>query len=173
MYLTSNVLHRATAAVYIDVDPNSDRTVLQISTTQGTTQTTALARDWKIKIQQIECNSTTRGESPRDRPARFTTDGVFWNGCYMRAIYPGTDSATCGVVCQSSLTCESPWSLWSDIFVSPTAPSACLQYYTGVSGTIKSFNFDGSEIGPHLASQSYSICIRDEALYCSIEYVAS
>ncbi|XP_043233667.1 uncharacterized protein LOC122387482 [Amphibalanus amphitrite] len=99
--------------MYIDVDPNSDRTVLQISTTQGSTQTTTLARDWKIKIQQIECNSTTR------------------------------------------------------------APSACLQYYTGVSGTIKSFNFDGSEIGPHLASQSYSICIRDEALYCSIEYIAS
>ena len=55
----------------------------------------------------------------------------------------------------------------------PTAPSACLQYYTGVSGTIKSFNFDGSETGPHLASQSYAICIRDEALYCSIEYAAS
>ncbi|KAF0307485.1 hypothetical protein FJT64_021208 [Amphibalanus amphitrite] len=46
--------------MYIDVDPNSDRTVLQISTTQGSTQTTTLARDWKIKIQQIECNSTTR-----------------------------------------------------------------------------------------------------------------
>ena len=57
--------------------------------------------------------------------------------------------------------------------VLPTAPSACLQYYTGVSGTIKSFNFDGSETGPHLASQSYAICIRDEALYCSIEYAAS
>ncbi|XP_037084949.1 uncharacterized protein LOC119105590 [Pollicipes pollicipes] len=98
--------------MYIDVDPNSDRTVLQISTSQSA-QGTAVTRNWKIRVQQIECNSTTR------------------------------------------------------------APSACLQYFTGVTGTLKSFNFDGSETGPHLASQNYAVCIRDEALYCSIEYAAS
>lgn len=45
----------------------------------------------------------------------------------------------------------------------------CLQWYTGVSGTIYSYNYPGSV---HLASQDYSNCIRAEQSYCSIQYTA-
>ena len=48
-----------------------------------------------------------------------------------------------------------------------SAPPGCLQYHTGTSGTIESFNFDG---GVHLANQYYSICIRTEEGYCEIAY---
>lgn len=48
------------------------------------------------------------------------------------------------------------------------APAGCLQYYTGVTGTIKSFNWvDGSGAcaatgGCHLQSQDYVACVRKE-----------
>lgn len=49
------------------------------------------------------------------------------------------------------------------------APNGCLQYYTGVSGTIRSFNYDGTS-GRQLSNQDYSICIRTESNFCSIAY---
>ena len=47
--------------------------------------------------------------------------------------------------------------------------SGCTQWFTGVTGTLQSYNFAG---GKHLANQDYTICIRQEAGYCSIEYTA-
>ena len=47
--------------------------------------------------------------------------------------------------------------------------SGCSQWFTGVTGTLQSFNFAG---GMHLANQDYTICIRQEVGYCSIEYTA-
>ena len=47
--------------------------------------------------------------------------------------------------------------------------SGCTQWFTGVTGTLQSYNFAG---GVHLANQDYTICIRQEAGYCSIEYTA-
>ena len=49
------------------------------------------------------------------------------------------------------------------------APDGCLQYFTGVSGTMKTFNYDGAE-KQHLGLQSYSACVRQEAGMCCIEY---
>lgn len=49
------------------------------------------------------------------------------------------------------------------------ADDGCLQYFTGISGTIKSFNYEPS-IGLHLSNQDYSICIRTERNFCSIQY---
>ena len=36
-------------------------------------------------------------------------------------------------------------------------PDSCLQYFTGTSGTIYSYNYAGSQ---HLANQKYTNCIR-------------
>jgi len=47
------------------------------------------------------------------------------------------------------------------------APPNCLQYFTGLEGTIKSFNFDENV---HLADQYYDICIRNDAGYCQVCY---
>jgi hypothetical protein len=43
------------------------------------------------------------------------------------------------------------------------APEGCLQYFTGVSGTVYSYNFAG---GMHLANQNYVNCIRYENIGC-------
>ena len=48
-------------------------------------------------------------------------------------------------------------------------PEGCLQYFTGTTGYIYSYNYAG---GYHLASQHYTNCIRAEQGYCSIAYTA-
>ena len=46
-------------------------------------------------------------------------------------------------------------------------PEGCVQYFTGTTGYIYSYNYAG---GTHLATQEYTNCIRTEQGYCSIEY---
>jgi len=48
-------------------------------------------------------------------------------------------------------------------------PEGCLQYFTGTTGYIQSYNYAG---GTHLASQLYNNCIRAEQGYCSIGFTA-
>jgi len=49
--------------------------------------------------------------------------------------------------------------------------SGCLQYFTGTTGRIESFNYEGSNsVFQHLHSQNYEICIRKNAGYSCIEY---
>ncbi|CAG9857145.1 unnamed protein product [Phyllotreta striolata] len=51
---------------------------------------------------------------------------------------------------------------------SQRAPTGCLQYFEGTSGTIKTMNF--AENGRHLANQDYNICVRQDEGACSIAY---
>lgn len=51
------------------------------------------------------------------------------------------------------------------------AEEGCLQYFTGVSGQIKSFNYD-PVTGLQLSNQDYSVCIRMERNFCGIQYMA-
>lgn len=44
-----------------------------------------------------------------------------------------------------------------------------MQYFSGVSGTIKSFNYDPNA-GLQLSNQDYSICVRMERNFCGIQY---
>ena len=54
-------------------------------------------------------------------------------------------------------------------FKSPT--DGCLQYQTGLTGTIKTFNFDSTGTSAqHLASQFYASCIRLRKGYCCVQY---
>jgi hypothetical protein len=48
-------------------------------------------------------------------------------------------------------------------------PDGCLQYHTGVSGQITTFNFIDTATS-HLALQDYSICFRKEQGYCCNQY---
>lgn len=50
------------------------------------------------------------------------------------------------------------------------AEEGCMQYFTGVSGQIKSFNYDPN-VGLQLSNQDYSICIRMERNFCGIQYM--
>merc|ERR1712241_246862 len=51
-------------------------------------------------------------------------------------------------------------------------PPGCLQYFTGATGTVKSFNF-ATSTNRHLSSQDYDICFRRESGSCSICYKAT
>lgn len=51
------------------------------------------------------------------------------------------------------------------------ADQGCLQWYTGVSGKVRSFNFD-TRSGRQLSNQDYSICMRTERNFCGIQYTA-
>merc|ERR1719394_923036 len=47
------------------------------------------------------------------------------------------------------------------------APSDCLQYFTGKTGTVYSYNFAGAQF---LSGMDYTNCIRTEKGYCAIEW---
>jgi len=50
-----------------------------------------------------------------------------------------------------------------------TPTSGCLQYHTGVTGRIETFNFN-TAAGSHLPNQDYAACVRQEEGRCCIEY---
>ena len=47
-------------------------------------------------------------------------------------------------------------------------PEGCLQYQTGLTGRIQTFNFAAND--QHLADQFYSSCVRQNKGYCCIQY---
>jgi len=60
------------------------------------------------------------------------------------------------------------------------AGDSCLQYYTGMSGRVKSFNYGDPampnfppemEAGSQLSAQEYTACMRAEEGFCGIVYV--
>lgn len=51
------------------------------------------------------------------------------------------------------------------------ADPGCLQYHTGIYGRMKSFNFDHT-VGAQLSNQDYTLCVRPERNFCSIQYTA-
>ncbi len=51
------------------------------------------------------------------------------------------------------------------------ANDGCLQYFTGVSGQIQSFNYN-SGTGLQLSNTDYSVCVRMERNFCGIQYQA-
>ena len=56
------------------------------------------------------------------------------------------------------------------------APEGCLQFFTGISGNVSSFNFknednSNNETFPnHIADLNYNICLRRESGYCAVEW---
>merc|ERR1711874_669492 len=55
------------------------------------------------------------------------------------------------------IACTSSWK----------APTDCVQYFTGVSGNVKSYNFAGGQV---LQTQNYDNCIRQEKGHCRIQW---
>ena len=51
------------------------------------------------------------------------------------------------------------------------AADGCLQYFTGVSGKLFSFNYNDAT-GLQLSDTDYSICVRMERNFCGIQYTA-
>jgi len=72
----------------------------------------------------------------------------------------GSSTARQWNILVTQIACTDPW----------RPPADCLQYHTGVSGNIQSFNFANGQL---LSSQAYRICFRQELEYCKISYTAS
>ena len=51
------------------------------------------------------------------------------------------------------------------------ASDGCLQYFTGVSGQMFSFNYNDAS-GLQLSNTDYSICVRMDRNFCGIQYTA-
>ena len=51
------------------------------------------------------------------------------------------------------------------------AANGCLQYFTGVSGSLESFNYNNAA-GLQLSDTDYTICVRMERNFCGIQYNA-
>jgi len=51
------------------------------------------------------------------------------------------------------------------------AGDGCLQHYTGVAGTIESFNYNNGA-GLQLSDTDYTVCVRMERNFCGIQYSA-
>merc|ERR1711981_661633 len=45
-------------------------------------------------------------------------------------------------------------------------PARCLQFYTGETGIVRTFNWQAQQAGTHLAFQAYDVCVRQEAGRC-------
>ena len=45
-------------------------------------------------------------------------------------------------------------------------PDGCLQWFEGITGTVRSFNSGGE--ATHLAGQQYTVCVRRERGHCSV-----
>ena len=52
-----------------------------------------------------------------------------------------------------------------------SAGDGCLQYFTGVSGQMFSFNYNNAE-GLQLSNTDYTMCVRMERNFCGIQYTA-
>ncbi|TRY80999.1 hypothetical protein TCAL_08858, partial [Tigriopus californicus] len=50
-------------------------------------------------------------------------------------------------------------------------PNGCLQYHTGLSGQITTFNYNALNDN-HLPNQRYNVCIRREFGFCCVQYKA-
>jgi len=51
------------------------------------------------------------------------------------------------------------------------ANDGCLQYFTGVSGQMRSFNYNDAS-GLQLSNTDYTMCVRRERNFCGIQYTA-
>jgi len=59
------------------------------------------------------------------------------------------------------------------------APEGCLQYFTGISGQVSSFNWKNEDntndpnYSNHLANLDYAACVRRESGYCEVEWTTA
>lgn len=71
--------------------------------------------------------------------------------------YGSTTTAKTYNILTRQISCNAAWK----------APTDCVQYFTGKTGTITSYNFAGAQF---LQAQYYSNCIRTEQGFCRIQY---
>ncbi|TRY80437.1 hypothetical protein TCAL_04733, partial [Tigriopus californicus] len=81
----------------------------------------------------------------------------------------GTGSTNRNGTCFTTDECTSRGGSASGSCAAGPNGCGCLQYLTGLTGRLTTFNFMPTNDN-HLANQEYSICIRQEAGFCCVEY---
>lgn len=121
-------------------------------------------------VCQVDTMTTT---SPSGRSTPTLCGLEAGQHMYIDAGTGATDTSTVTFALNAAGTATSADRLWS-IKVSQIpcdegyeAPTGCLQYYTGLSGQVWSFNFLNSA-NPQYLVGTYDVCIRKEAGYCSV-----
>jgi len=113
---------------------------------------------------------TVEGQTGNNPPSICGTN----TGYHMYAEFgaDSTDTATVKLTYGSTTTAKTFNILLRQISCTATwrAPTDCTQYFTGVSGSVKSYNFAGGQL---LNSQYYTNCIRTEKGYCGIQWKES
>jgi len=74
--------------------------------------------------------------------------------------YGSTSTAKTWNILTRQISCEAKWK----------APTDCVQFFTGVAGTVQSYGFSGGQLHNGLY---YNNCIRTESGYCKIQYKES
>jgi hypothetical protein len=110
------------------------------------------------------------GQTGKDPPSICGTN----TGYHMYSEFgaTSTDSITLTITYGSTTTAKTWNVLLRQISCTASykAPTDCVQYHTGATGTIQSYNFAGGQL---LNSQYYNNCIRTEEGYCKIQYKES
>ena len=129
--------------------------------------------DGKCKIEYVQVTGGVTGTSIPTLCGTLTGQHFIYT--------PITDfPARLSVVLDTSVTSSTPsWRIKVLQYScdSPVlAPEGCLQYFTGVSGTVSSFNFktedntNNAEYPNHIADLNYNICLRRESGCCAVEW---
>merc|ERR1711990_20132 len=129
---------------------------LDFQTLSGYTATTAGA---------CTASFEATGQTGKNPPAICGTNTDYH--MYVEFGAAGTDSIT---LKHTLDTTQKSWNILArqiSCTASWKAPTDCVQYYTGTSGNVKSYNFAGSQM---LSSMSYDNCIRQEKGYCRIQW---
>lgn len=140
-----------------------------------TTSTANAATSGQCSTDRLTMTTTDRTSTPTTGAA--ATYGQYPYICgtntgyhsYLDLSCTTTDSATLSFLIGG--TTSNQWKIkvtqysYNDDYVA--CQQGCFQYHTGITGTIQSYNFAGSQ---QLAGQNYKNCIRQEEGYCCIQY---
>ena len=103
----------------------------------------SFSRSFSIKVTQIDCYSLSKG--------KLLSNLRFQHFC--------TKVITLRIILvHVSIICIS-------------ANDGCLQYFTGVSGQMRSWNYNDAS-GLQLSNTDYTMCVRTERNFCGIQYTA-
>ena len=127
-------------SVYVDASPNCNQLTFQIGTmAENIFRPSSVTPNWVIKVSNhtsfVVCKYFFFWFEQ-------TLEGSYYHSCFHKEIsfYKVTQ-----------YNCD----------YTNKAPPGCNQYFTGLSGEVKSFNYqDGGNSGLHLASQDQTICVR-------------
>ncbi|TRY63236.1 hypothetical protein TCAL_11572 [Tigriopus californicus] len=158
--------------LYVDMGLASSSPVVLTAVTSGA----SFARSFSVKVTQIECNSLVRAPSGcllsyigvsgqvtsfNFQPQNVRASRQLSEQDYRICIRP--EENFCGI---QYTACPDPAQVTNS-----GAPDGCLQYFTGVSGQILSFNYNSGS-GLQLSNTDYSVCVRMERNFCGIQYNA-